>query len=138
MVTEPKSMDELVYFTRRNIKEGSVMAWVYRGDCPKCKKGKMGKPRDGKTGKVKTRATEYECPACHYTVPKDEYEDTLECEVSYTCPHCGKKGEAAIPFNRKKVRVFDEEKQKKVSVDAIRFTCAHCKESIDIVKKMKQ
>jgi len=137
MITEPKSMDELVYFTNRVVGNGKVVAWVYKGDCPKCKKARMGKPKDEKTGKPKIRASEYVCPECSYTVEKGEYEDTLTCEVKYTCPKCRYEGEAEIPFKRKKVKLFDEEKQKKVSVDAITFNCAKCSENIAITKKLK-
>ena len=139
MITEPKNMDDLVYFTKRGVGvKGHVMAWVYRGDCPACKKGTMGKPRDPKTGKAKIRATVYQCPECNNEIAKQAYEDSLHCEVKYTCPHCVKAGEASVPFKRKKMQVFDEETQKKVSVDTIRFACGHCGKSIDITKKMKR
>ena len=90
MVTEPESMDQLVYMTQRKIGDGFVKAWDYRNDCPKCGKAKMGKPRDEKTGKVKIRAKEYQCPECKYTVDKQEYEETLTAEIKYTCPKCKK------------------------------------------------
>lgn len=138
MVTEPTSMEDLVYMTRRALGDGLLMAWVYRGDCPKCKKGKMGKPKDPKTGKPKIRAKEYVCPECNHTVEKVEYEETLTCEVKYKCPHCKKDGEAAVPFKRKNVSVMDEEKGKKVSVKAVKFACQHCDGQILIVKKMKK
>ena len=67
----PQSMDECLYFTNRTLegkKEGKVIAWVYRKDCPKCKKVKMGKPVA--KGKIKTRATEYVCPDCAFTEQK--------------------------------------------------------------------
>ena len=59
----PESMDELVYFTRRDIGEGEATVWVFRGLCPKCGKGVMGKPV-GPKGKIKVRAKEYVCPEC--------------------------------------------------------------------------
>ena len=98
MVTEPSSMDELVYFTNRKVGDGNVMAWVYRNECPKCGKAKMGKPKDEKTGKPKIRAKEYVCPECSNTVEKEEYEETLMCEIKYTCPKCKHQGE--IETNR--------------------------------------
>ena len=53
MLTEPVSMDDLVYFTSRAVgKKGHAKAWVYKGLCPKCKKSRLGKPVD-KNGKVK-------------------------------------------------------------------------------------
>lgn len=133
----PDSMDECIYFTRRNIDKGNAVAWVFKEKCPKCKKALMGKPKDEKTGKVKIRAKEYVCPECGYTVEKGEYEDTLTVNIQYTCPHCGNKGEAQESFKRKKVRVFDEEEQKKKSIDAIKFQCEKCGEDILITKKMK-
>ncbi|MBI4448727.1 hypothetical protein HY641_01725 [Candidatus Woesearchaeota archaeon] len=137
MVTLPGSMDDLVYFTSRGIgKTGHAKAWAYRALCPKCKKAKMGKPV-GKDGSVKIRAKEYVCPACMYTIEKQEYEEGLTFEVIYICPKCGKKGEAAVPFKRKKVRIFDEEEDKEMMVESVRFPCANCKGNIDVVKKMK-
>lgn len=137
-LTEPSSMDELVYFTRRKLGEhGFAIAWAYREDCPKCKKAKMGKPRDPKTGKVKTRAKEYVCPECGHTEEKELYEGSLTCECKYTCPHCKKQGESTAPFKRKATRIFDEEKQKKVAVKVVRMQCEHCSGNIDITQKMK-
>lgn len=132
---EPESMEELVYFTNRIIGNGSVKAWVYKELCPKCKKEKMGKPKEG--GKVKIRAKEYTCASCGYTVEKEAYEDTLKCQIKYVCPKCKFSGEAEVPFERKKLKVFDEEKQKKVTVDAVVFSCGKCNEKITITKKMK-
>lgn len=136
-IKEPESMEELVYFTNRKVGEGHVLAWAYRKECPKCGKALMGKPRDGKTGKVKIRAKEYVCPECGNTVEKEEYEESLTCEIKYTCPKCKFKGEIKVPFIRKKMKIFDPEKQKKVAVDAIVFECENCKEKIPITKKMK-
>ena len=127
---EPSSMEEVVYFTRRTIpgaKEGKVMAWAPREKCPKCKKAMMGKPRDPKTGAVKMRAKEYVCPDCKYTVPKQEYEDTLTCYIKYTCQHCGSAGETSVPFTRKSFE----------GVKAVVFQCNSCKQKIPITKKMK-
>jgi len=71
----PQSMEDCVYFTRRATPEiGKVIAWVERQQCPKCKKGLMSKPIDEKRGTFKTRAKEYRCTACGYTVEKNEYE----------------------------------------------------------------
>lgn len=123
----PESMDECVYFTSRAVDAGYVKCWVFREDCPKCKKAKMGKPRDEKTGAVKIRAKEYICPACNYTVEKAEYEDTLTANIAYTCPHCKAKGETQIPFKRKSFE----------GVKALVFLCDKCKGKIPITKKMK-
>lgn len=130
-------MEELVYFTNRKVGDGNIMAWVYKKDCPKCGKALMGKPKNEKTGKAKIRANEYVCPECNYSVDKEEYEETLTLEVKYTCPKCKHQGEIGVPFKRKKTKIFDEEKQKKVTADAIVFECENCGEKIAVTKKMK-
>lgn len=139
MLQEPQSMDDLVYFTRRTLgSKGFAKAWVERQACPKCRKSLMGKPLSPK-GKVKIRAPTYSCPSCAYTVEKETYEDGLTCNIIYTCHQCGNKGDASVPFQRKKVAIIDlQEGDKKVMVDAIRFPCSSCKANIDIVKKMKR
>jgi len=126
---EPQSMGEVVYFTRRTMGEGGkgkIMAWVYRMDCPKCKKAKMGKPAEG--GKVKIRAEEYVCPACGFTESKEVHEPKLTVEVIYTCPFCGNQGEAATPYKRKSFE----------GVKAYVFECSKCRKKIGITKKMKE
>jgi len=126
---EPESMDECFYFTNRTIGEkGQAMAWCFKPMCPKCKKSKLGKPVDSKTGKVKTRADVYVCPSCGYEIAKKELEPTLTLNIKYTCPHCGKSGEATTEFKRKKFQ----------GVDAFVFKCQFCGEKIGITKKMKQ
>lgn len=120
-------MDGLVYFTQRTVGNGNIVAWAYRKSCPKCNKALMGKPVDAK-GKVKIRAKEYQCPACGYTVEQKAYEESLTCSCIYTCPSCGHKGEAEVPFKRKKIE----------GVETIRFQCAKCQSPIDITKKMKE
>lgn len=136
VLQEPKSMDECVYFTNRIIGNGKVRAWAMKEKCPKCHEGLMGKPRDPKTGKPKIRADNYECPNCHYSVPIEEYEDTLTASIKYICPHCNNEGEIQIPYKRKKVQIFDEEGKKKTA-DVLRFQCSKCNQNIDITKKMK-
>lgn len=125
---EPKSMDELVYMTLRDMGSGTIRAWVYKGTCPSCKKGVMAKPRDAKTGRPKIRAQEYVCAECNHTEEKKAHEETLSCDVIYTCPHCGKSGETSVPYKRKKFK----------KVDAVVFTCNDCGEKIPIMKKMKE
>ena len=92
-----------------------------------CRKAKMSKPIDKKTGGVKIRAKEYTCPICAHTVSKDEFEPTLDMEIEYTCPACGKSGEATTPYKRKKFK----------GVDAYVFECRDCHEKILLTKKMK-
>ncbi len=124
---EPTDMNELVYYTSRDLDNGGeVFCWVKRGKCPACGNGFMGKPKDEKTGKAKIRAKEYVCPECGHTVEKTEYEETLTAEAKYTCPECGKQGETTGPFKRKKVK----------GVDTLRLQCEHCGGNIDITKKM--
>ncbi len=122
---QPESVNECVYFTRRAVDKGHVMAWVFKEKCPKCGKAQMGKPRED--GKVKVRAKEYVCPECNHTVPKQEYEETLTVNIAYTCPNCSHKGETQIPFKRK---TFE-------GVKALVFQCDKCKQKIPITKKMK-
>jgi len=128
-LVEPKSMEECVYFTNRNIGEkfnGTVRCWVFRQQCPKCKKAFMGKPVVD--GKAKIRALEYVCPSCKYTVDKQAYEDTLTANVDYVCPACQFHGGITLPFKRKRVE----------GVLTLRFPCEKCAAPIDVTKKMKQ
>ncbi len=137
MLKEPESIEECVYFTRRLIGEGKVVAWVFKAKCKKCGEGLMGKPKDPKTGKPKIRATEYVCPSCGNVEEKKEYEERLTVNIKYKCPHCSFEGEIQIPFKRKKVSRINEETGKRESVDALRFQCNKCEKNIDITKKMK-
>jgi len=125
MVTEPESMDDLIYFTRRAIGTGKAMAWVYKKECPECHKAKMGKPVD--KGHVKIRAKEYVCPECGFTEEKDVHEESLQVEAKYTCPHCGKEGTGTTECKRK---TFE-------GVKAYVVECEHCGGKIGITKKMK-
>jgi DNA-directed RNA polymerase subunit RPC12/RpoP len=128
-LTLPDDMDKLVYFTRRKLEpQGRVIAWVDKGLCPKCKKGLMGKPKDPKTGRPKIRATEYVCDSCGHSEEKKSYEETLQANAVYTCPHCNKDGESTQPFKRKLI----------TGVQTLRIVCQHCGGNIDITKKMKE
>ena len=97
----------------------------------------MQKPRNPKTGKFRLRAKEYSCSECNYSAPLEEYEDTLTLCAVYACPRCQKHGEAHVQFKRKKIKVFDERKQKEKLADAVQFPCQHCGEKISVTKKMK-
>lgn len=123
---EPASMDECFYFTNRNVGSGNVIAWCFKPDCPKCKKAKLGKPVV--KGKIKKKSDVYVCPSCNYTVAVAELEPTLTMNVKYTCPHCGKSGEATTAYQRKKFQ----------GVDSYVFECGFCKQKIPITKKMKE
>lgn len=128
ILKEPESIGEVIYFTRRSIGNGKVMAWVYRKECPQCHKAKMGKPVDAKTGKVKSRAIEYLCPECGHSEEKKEHEESLILEAKYTCPHCGKEGEGTTEYKRKSFE----------GVKAYVVLCEHCGGKIGITKKMKE
>src|SRR3989338_2314471 len=123
---EPESMEELVYFSNRSIGEGKAKVWIERQQCPKCEKALMGKPK-GDDGSIKIRAKEYVCPACNYTVEKQEYEDGLTASIIYTCPNCRFEGEKQISYKRKSID----------GVQTLRFQCDKCNVYIDITKKMK-
>lgn len=123
----PTDMSELLYMTIRKHDKLAVKAWAYKKQCPKCKKGLMGKPVDEKTGRPKIRSTEYICPECNYAEDKSTHEDSLKLEAQYTCPQCGKSGEATIPYKRKTY----------MGVKAFVIDCEHCSNKIAITKKMK-
>jgi len=124
---EPESTNECVYFTNRTLdNNGKIRAWVFKKECPECKKAVMGKPVV--KGKVKIRATEYVCPECGYKEEKKEHEDTLIVSVQYTCPFCSKSGEATTPYKRKTYQ----------GVSSYVFDCNDCGEKIAITKKMKE
>jgi len=129
----PNSMDECIYFTSRDLRvdidaepTGEATCWVFKHECPKCKKGLMSKPRDPKTGKPKIRAQEYVCTECGYTEEKKEHEEKLMASVQYVCPHCKHEDEAEVPFKRKSI----------AGVQTLRVPCSKCGGNIDITKKM--
>lgn len=127
-LTIPESMESCLYFTNRSLdNDGHLLAWVYRKECPKCKKAKMGKPKDPKTGRPKTRAKEYVCPECGFTEEKVEHEESCTVEAKYTCPACSKEGEGSVPYKRKKYK----------GVLSYLIECQHCGEPIPITKKLK-
>ncbi len=130
---KPKSMSELVYFTRRNDEFGKIQVWVFKEKCTECGKAEMGKPLNPKTGKVKSRAKEYVCSECDHTVEKEAYEDTLTANISYTCPD-GHSGETQIPFKRKKISIKDPKTGKTKRKDGICFHCGECDFEIKVVK----
>jgi predicted RNA-binding Zn-ribbon protein involved in translation (DUF1610 family) len=126
-IKEPESMDSILYFTNRTLdNNGRAMAWVYKADCPKCGRAKMGKPAED--GKVKIRAKEYVCPECGHTEEKAEHEQKLTLEIKYTCPYCGFSGETTTEYKRKSFE----------GVPSYVFTCGKCGKKIAITKKMKK
>ncbi|MCK5107678.1 MAG: hypothetical protein KAQ83_03045 [Nanoarchaeota archaeon] len=129
MLKLPESMKECLYFTRRALGEkGKAMAWVYKKECPKCKKAVMGKPLNEKTGRPKIRATEYICPECGYSEEKVEHEESLSMQIKYICEFCEFEGEAEVPFKRKTFK----------GVKSVVFECGKCNEKMAITKKMKE
>ena len=134
----PKSMDECIYFTNRAIEQtGNAKAWVFKAECPECKKAVMAKPKNPKTGRPKIRSKEYVCPSCDYTEEKTDHEEKLSVCIIYSCPECSNKGEIEVPFKRKNVQILNKETGKKSSVKAIQFNCQKCERKINITKKMK-
>lgn len=134
---EPNSVDECIYFTNRSLGKGKIKAWVFKEICVKCGKSLMGKPKDKKTGKAKIRASEYVCESCGHSVPKEQYEDSLNVNVKYVCPKCDDSGESSIPFKRRKLQRINEDTGEKETIEGVRFECDKCGEKIDITKKMK-
>ena len=124
---KPKSVEECVYFTNRTIGSGTVMAWVFRKECPKCKKDIMGKPQK-KGGKVDKKADHYVCYSCGYQESNDKVENSLILNVEYRCPHCGFEGEATSEYKRK---TFE-------GVPSYVFECQKCKKKIGLTKKLKE
>jgi predicted RNA-binding Zn-ribbon protein involved in translation (DUF1610 family) len=121
----PESMDECLYFSNRTMGDGKVMAWVYRKECPKCHKAKMGKPVE--KGKVKIRADRYVCPECGFEEQKLPHEESLTLEAKYTCPKCKKEGYSTTLYKRK---VYQ-------GIPSYVVECEHCNEKIAITKKLK-
>lgn len=105
-----------------------LIAWVFKKQCPKCKKGLMAKPRDEKTGKPKIRAAEYVCENCGYAEEKKAHEESLIVNVQYKCPYCGDEGEATTPYKRKNFE----------GIPSYVFECQKCRKKIAITKKMKE
>jgi uncharacterized CHY-type Zn-finger protein len=60
-------------------------------------------------------------------VEKKVYEETLTCEIKYTCPECSNEGETEVPYKRKTWQ----------GMKAVVFQCGKCNAKIGITKKMK-
>ncbi|MEK6950063.1 MAG: hypothetical protein AABX34_07615 [Nanoarchaeota archaeon] len=123
---KPNSVEECLYFTNRSIGEGYATAWVYRKECPNCKKNTIGKPIK-KNGKADKKADHYECSICKYQESAEQVENSIKVEVQYKCPHCGNEGEATTEYKRK---VFE-------GIPSYVFECGKCNKKIGITKKMK-
>src|SRR3989338_5837042 len=139
MLKKPSSVEECVYFTNRTIElpaslragsqagSGRAMAWGFRKECPKCKKGIMGKPQK-KNGKLDKKAENYVCYSCGYQESNDKVENSLTLNVEYKCPHCGNEGETTSEYKRK---TFE-------GVPSKGFECQKCKKKIGLAKKLKE
>ncbi len=138
-------MGECIYFTNRTMDSGRIMAWVFRKECPKCKKGIMGKPQKptkikdfrgaknptdflAKGGKVDKKADHYVCYSCNYQESNEQVENSLILNVEYKCPHCGNEGETTSEYKRKSFQ----------GVPSYIFECQKCRQTIPITKKLKE
>jgi predicted RNA-binding Zn-ribbon protein involved in translation (DUF1610 family) len=83
MLVEPKSAEELYYYTDRDIGSGSARVWVFKLKCPKCN-NYVQKPRD-KNGKPIKKADYYECQKCGFRMDAKEYESKLIANIQYKC-----------------------------------------------------
>ena len=124
---KPDSVDECVYFTNRIIDSGSAMAWVFRKECPKCRKGIMGKPQK-KGGKLDKKAGHYVCYQCGYTESNEQVENNLVLNVEYKCSHCGNEGQTTSEYKRK---TFE-------GIQSYVFECQKCHKKIGLTKKLKE
>lgn len=117
---QPESVAETVYFTRRKLEpKGSIVAWAFRKECPKCK-ALMKKP--------KKTSPSYDCPKCDYKEPKVVHEESLTVNVEFVCPSCDHAGETTTPYKRKTW----------LGRKAFVFNCTNCNEKIGITKKMAE
>lgn len=125
----PESMDDLFYYTYRDLAEGKgeIKCWVFKKECPSCHKALLEKPRN-KNGKVKVRSKEFICPECGFTISSKDYESELEANIEYICPSCKHKGTGVIPFKRKKIK----------GVLTLVVECENCNEKMLITRKMKK
>ena len=135
---KPTSTEECLYFTKRTIElpaslragsqttSGRAIAWVFRKDCPECKKEILGKPLS--KGKVNKKAEFYVCNSCGYKENNEQVENSLVLNVEYKCPYCGNEGETTTEYKRK---TFD-------GVPSYVFECEKCNKKIGLTKKMKE
>ena len=123
---KPESMDECVYFTRRSIDNGKIMAWVFKKQCSKCGSGFMVKPPN-KSGNPDKKSPIYVCNKCGHEEDNTTVESDLVVNVEYTCPHCLHEGQTTTEYKRKKIK----------GILSYVFECEKCKEQISISKKLK-
>lgn len=124
---KPASMDECVYFTNRTFDSRRAMAWVFRKQCPKCKKDVLRKPST-KSGKPDKKSPIYVCKSCLYEEKNEDVEKDLVLNIEYKCPHCGNEGETTTEYKRK---TFE-------GVPSYVFECQKCHKKIGLTKKLKE
>ena len=124
---KPNSAEECIYFTNRIIGSGKAIAWVFRKECPKCRKGIMGKPLK-KGGKPDKKSDHYACYSCNYQESNEQVENNLVINIEYKCPHCGNEGEATSEYKRKNFE----------GVPSYVFECQKCRKKIGLTKKLKE
>ena len=124
---KPSSMEECIYFTNRTMGDGRAMAWVFKKECPKCKKGIKGKPQK-KNGKIDKKADHFVCYSCGYIESNEQVENSLVINVDYKCPHCSFEGDTTTEYKRKSFE----------GVPSFVFECQKCRKKIGLAKKMKE
>jgi len=124
---KPSSVEECIYFTNRAIDSGRAMAWVFRKECPKCKKDVLRKPST-KSGKPDKKSPIYACKSCRYEESNEQVENNLTINIEYKCPHCGNEGETTTEYKRKSFQ----------GVPAFVFECQKCHQKIGLTKKLKE
>lgn len=123
---KPENVGDCLYFTNRIIDSGRAMAWVFRKECPKCKKGIMGKPKK-KNGALDKKAENYVCYSCNYLETNEQVENSLRINIDYKCPHCENEGETTSEYKRKSFE----------GVQSYVFECEKCHKKIGLTKKLK-
>ena len=126
-LAKPKSAEDCVYFTNRTFDSGRAMAWVFRKQCPKCKKDVLRKPST-KSGKPDKKSPIYVCKSCGYEEKNEEVENSLIVNVEYKCPDCGNESQTTTDYKRK---TFE-------GVPSFVFECQNCRKKIGLTKKMKE
>ena len=124
---KPENVEECIYFTNRVIGSGRATAWVFRKQCPKCKKDAMKKPST-KSGKPDKKSPVYVCKSCRYEEKNEDVEKDLVVNIEYKCPHCGNESETISKYERK---TFE-------GVPSYVFECRKCGRKIGITKKLKE
>ena len=125
---QPQSMDELMYFSRRTVMDGRVVAWVFKPQCPECGDDRLEKPTNPKTGKKKTRSSKFVCETCGYEEKKKKTEERATVNIHYICPHCEHEGDTTTKYDR---RTYLGKK-------AFVFKCDECWQEIPITKRVKR